>query len=327
MRPSLNTHKSRRAQVAIGALTLIIPGSAYALSTGSTTALAGPAGTQAAPRFAVAPHHIGYGGAVTVSGVAPATDAGRQLALQFSGAGRNWHDIASTSIDGGGRFRFHVALRRSGLVRIAGRDLVAAATTSATATAAPNAIAPSVPKPVRVTARIALSARRINALGGTTVNVRGHLLPAVGRPVIRLDARFGRTWRTLASSRIGSRGGFDLRYVTGATGQHSLRVRFSGDHANARVKAGAGVLTVYRPSVASWYSDGGNTACGFHAYYGVANKVLPCGTKVTFAYNGRSVTATVDDRGPFVAGREWDLNQNTSAALGMGGVATVWSSI
>ena len=69
-----------------------------------------------------------------------------------------------------------------------------------------------------------------------------------------------------------------------------------------------------------------HTACGFHAYYGVANKTLPCGTKVTFAYGGRTVTATVDDRGPFVAGREWDLNQNTAAALGMGGVATVWSS-
>lgn len=327
MRPSLNLHKSRRAQIAVGALTLIIPGSAYALSTGSTTALAGPAGTLPAPQFALAPHQIRYGDAVTVSGVAPATDAGRQLALQFSGAGRNWRDIASTRINGGGRFRFHAALRRSGLVRIAGRDLVASATSSATATAAPSAIAPSAAMPVRVTARIALSGRRFNALGGSAVNVRGHLLPAVGRRVIRLDARFGRTWRTLASTRTGARGGFDLRYVTGATGQHKLRVRFAGDRVNARVKTGAGELTVYTQSVASWYNDGGNTACGFHAYYGVANKALPCGTKVTFAYNGRTVTATVDDRGPFVAGREWDFNQNVSAALGMGGVATVWSSL
>ena len=31
---------------------------------------------------------------------------------------------------------------------------------------------------------------------------------------------------------------------------------------------------------------------------------------------GRTVTAVVDDRGPYVAGREWDLNQNTAAALG-----------
>ena len=59
---------------------------------------------------------------------------------------------------------------------------------------------------------------------------------------------------------------------------------------------------------------------------GVANQTLPCGTKVTFRYGGRTVTAVVDDRGPFVGGREWDLNQNTAGALGFGGVGTVWST-
>jgi rare lipoprotein A len=53
---------------------------------------------------------------------------------------------------------------------------------------------------------------------------------------------------------------------------------------------------------------------------------LPCGTQVTFRYGGRTVTATVDDRGPYVGGREWDLNQNTAGALGFNGVDTVWSS-
>ena len=33
-----------------------------------------------------------------------------------------------------------------------------------------------------------------------------------------------------------------------------------------------------------------------------------------------------DDRGPVVAGRDWDLNQNTAGALGFGGVDAVWSS-
>ena len=66
--------------------------------------------------------------------------------------------------------------------------------------------------------------------------------------------------------------------------------------------------------LASWYGDGGSTACGFHANYGVANKALPCGTRVTFRYGGKTVTAVVDDRGPYVGGREWDLNQNTAAA-------------
>ena len=81
------------------------------------------------------------------------------------------------------------------------------------------------------------------------------------------------------------------------------------------------------PTVASWYYDEGDTACGFHAEYGIANKTLPCGTKVTLRYGGRSVTATVDDRGPFIYGRSYDLDQRTASALGMWGVATVYSHV
>lgn len=82
----------------------------------------------------------------------------------------------------------------------------------------------------------------------------------------------------------------------------------------------------YHHLVASWYYDIGHpTACGFHAHFGVANKWLPCGTKVNFIYGGHHVTATVDDRGPYVAGRTWDLGQNTRAALHFEGVNYVWS--
>jgi len=81
------------------------------------------------------------------------------------------------------------------------------------------------------------------------------------------------------------------------------------------------------PVVASWYYDEGNTACGFHAEYGVANKTLPCGTKVMLRYGTRKVLATVDDRGPFIYGRSYDLDQRTASALGMWGVATVYSHV
>lgn len=77
------------------------------------------------------------------------------------------------------------------------------------------------------------------------------------------------------------------------------------------------------PAVASWYYDQGSTACGFHAHYGVANKTLPCGTKVEIRYGSRTVTATVDDRGPYVSGRSFDLDQTTAGKLGMSGVETV----
>jgi hypothetical protein len=65
----------------------------------------------------------------------------------------------------------------------------------------------------------------------------------------------------------------------------------------------------------SWYGPGfygKRTACGqamTESLVGVAHKTLPCGTRITFKNpaNGRIVTAPVVDRGPYVAGRQWDL--------------------
>jgi hypothetical protein len=51
MRPSFRLQQTRRVHVVAGALTLMIPASAYALTTGSTKALAGTAQIQAAPGF------------------------------------------------------------------------------------------------------------------------------------------------------------------------------------------------------------------------------------------------------------------------------------
>jgi hypothetical protein len=73
----------------------------------------------------------------------------------------------------------------------------------------------------------------------------------------------------------------------------------------------------------SWYGPGfyGNrTACGIAlstTTLGVANRTLPCGTRVTFRNprTGRSLTVTVIDRGPYVAGRQWDLTGGTCLAL------------
>lgn len=79
-------------------------------------------------------------------------------------------------------------------------------------------------------------------------------------------------------------------------------------------------------AVASWYEDAGETASGYHAYYGIANKYLAFGTRVLICYPAHTshcVNTTVDDRGPYIAGRDWDLNQNTAGALGFGGVDDV----
>lgn len=323
MRPNRMLPTTRRVQLAAGVLTLAVPASAVALSAGSTNAIASP---QTAPHFILSRHHIGYGDRITVTGHAVGAASGTPLALEYAPGihGQRWRTVASAPVRSGGRFQMNVVLRRSGRLRVTGRR-TATALRGASAAAASVVTASSV-ETVRVAARLRLHHRAISKLDGQTVDVPGHLLPGQAGRTVHLDARIGRHWRSVATAHTGRRGGFNLRYHAADMGSRGLRVRFTGDHANARVRSTVGTLTVYRPSVASWYYDAGNTACGFHATYGVANKYLPCGTKVTFRYGGRTVTATVDDRGPFVAGREWDLNQTLAGALGFGGVGTVWSS-
>jgi rare lipoprotein A len=78
--------------------------------------------------------------------------------------------------------------------------------------------------------------------------------------------------------------------------------------------------TVYK--AATWYGPGfwgKSTACGTvltPTTIGVAHRKLPCGTTVTFTYAGRSVTATVIDRGPFRKGYAWDLTKKTAKRVG-----------
>ena len=78
--------------------------------------------------------------------------------------------------------------------------------------------------------------------------------------------------------------------------------------------------TVYKK--ATWYGPGfwgRSTACGTMltpTTIGVAHRKLPCGTVVTFSYGGRSVTATVIDRGPFHKGFAWDLTKKAAKRVG-----------
>lgn len=83
-------------------------------------------------------------------------------------------------------------------------------------------------------------------------------------------------------------------------------------------------------SVASVFRDYGlGLACGGllgRDQLGVAHKTAPCGTLITFTYAGRSITVPVIDRGPYIAGREWDLTGATAEALGFPGLGRIqWS--
>jgi rare lipoprotein A (peptidoglycan hydrolase) len=130
--------------------------------------------------------------------------------------------------------------------------------------------------------------------------------------IARLTGRSSRSAHKLEQVRIQTHVGARKQVV------HKQTVRPRAHRTSRRVPH-----LILHPELASWYYDEGSTACGFHAGYGVANRTLPCGTRVTIRYGYRRVVATVDDRGPYVGGRSFDLDQRTAAALGFAGVGTV----
>ena len=78
-----------------------------------------------------------------------------------------------------------------------------------------------------------------------------------------------------------------------------------------------------REGLASWYGPGfkGLPAASGEPYnpqgYTAAHKTLPLGTELVVSYEGRSVWVTVNDRGPYVAGRELDLSRAAARDLGL----------
>jgi rare lipoprotein A len=209
-----------------------------------------------------------------------------------------------------------------------------------------------------VRARIAIRSATLNVLEGTPLTVRGALsakgitpsgaIPPAGGALLAAGPGLAKTlpgrvvtlrmlgrhgWSVVARARTGRRGRFTLRFVPRRLGALRLEVRFGGDAGAdagaAAVRRVLGRLIVYRLAGASWYGGGGGLACGGTLTswtMGVANKTLPCGTMVTLRYGGRTVRVPVVDRGPYVAGRDFDLTEATKRALGFEGVGQVWSS-
>jgi rare lipoprotein A (peptidoglycan hydrolase) len=94
-----------------------------------------------------------------------------------------------------------------------------------------------------------------------------------------------------------------------------------------------------REAQASWYSPESSSptlgCSGFGSLTDstmeVAHKTLPCGTRVRVCLTERGpcAKAIVEDRGPYVAGREWDLNIAVARAIGFlsRGVGPVWVGV
>lgn len=178
----------------------------------------------------------------------------------------------------------------------------------------------------RSRSHVALHLSTHHVLKGSGLAVRGKVRPS-GRHRVKLVFR-GRD-RAVRGVTTKPNGTFALRWVPGRTGTYAVRAYGVHDRRIAASRSAKRRLTAYRLAGASYYGPGifGNgVACGgtlMPGTMGVAHKTLPCGTKVKLRYHGRSVTVPVIDRGPYVAGRDYDLTWAVKEQLGFPGVGTV----
>jgi rare lipoprotein A (peptidoglycan hydrolase) len=169
-------------------------------------------------------------------------------------------------------------------------------------------------------AEIGVSAKRLNIQAGSRVTVKGKVANPETRRTAALQIQRGHRWVTIARARTNAAGKFVLRDRVRRALSARARVRLNTGH-----KRLLGRLNVYRHALASWYGPGlfGNhLGCGGtlkSGSLGVANKSLPCGTRVTFRHKGRVLRVRVIDRGPYVGAREYDLTAATARKLGFNG--------
>jgi hypothetical protein len=186
--------------------------------------------------------------------------------------------------------------------------------------------------PAAQTETVTVSVKR-HALAGQRVKFGGKVgSGADGRGVL-IQQRAGKGWKTVARTKTRGGGRFSAYWRPQGTGRKAVRAFVRGDNGVApAVRQLKGGVTVYVPRNSSWYGPGfygHRLACGGtlqRGTIGVANKTLPCGTKITLHNKGRTLQVKVIDRGPYVGGRYFDLTAATKAKLGFGSTGTVWST-
>ncbi len=190
---------------------------------------------------------------------------------------------------------------------------------------APTDQAQNAPKSQIIDGRISDS----HSFGGDGIRVRGVVSADSARSLVKLQVRSAgsRRWLDVRSIRASANRKFTLVWRGGKPGRYMVRLIVSAN--GKRGVDHLGLAYVFRRSFASWYGPGfyGNrTACGgtlTASVVGVAHKTLPCGTRVTFHLHGRTVTARVIDRGPYVGGRDWDLTPALKRRLRFGSTGVV----
>jgi hypothetical protein len=319
MQLRLRSRPLRAVAVALALITIALPAVAFAAGRAQSA-------NRAAVSVRLSNTRLAYGQRLTATGHVARTQGGRRIALDFAPSGSGWRKMATARVHSDGSFRLRAVAGSSGKVRA--RLVVSRERARDTSGgAAPGGS--SHARPIVVGSRLSAPHRSIAVLTGGRARVAGVLLPRRSGRVVQVEvARHGR-WGVLARSRTSRSGHFAATVRARGLGTSALRVRFAGDRLNTGSAAGAGRLQVFRATQASWYQLTGNQlGCGGRMganQLGVANKTLPCGTRVTLRYGGRSVSVRVIDRGPYVAGRTWDLSGETRRRLHFPGTGTVWS--
>ena len=115
------------------------------------------------------------------------------------------------------------------------------------------------------------------------------------------------------------------------TSSQSSAPQASAPASSSSSSSSAAPAASYTYVEASMYGEGdglmyGTTASGdtlTPTSMSVAMKTMPLGTIIEITYNGRTVTAVVNDRGPYSGNRQIDMQPAVASALGFSGVGTV----
>lgn len=163
----------------------------------------------------------------------------------------------------------------------------------------------------------------LNVMTGRRASVAGTVAPGDAGKRVSLQKRRGARWTTVGRATTRPGGAFRVSYRPPRPQSATVRI-VAGGHVER-----IGRLNAYRRATVSWYGPGlyGNKlSCGGRltpSTIGVANKSLPCGTRLTLRKGHHIVRARVVDRGPYVGGREFDLTSATRQRLHFSGVGSI----
>lgn len=263
-------------------------------------------------KLRLSPGTARYGSKVKVSGNSGVRGRTRvRLLFRRNGSSR-WHRLKTITSSRKGRYRAGIKATGAGRIRVEvrGND-------------------DSAVKRLSVRSRLSVGSVHRFVKVGDRNRIGGTIRP---RGVRRITVTITGAGRKVIRTRSDRRGRFSVKWSPGRSGNYRARVSAAPNRIAAGDRSRRIRLIGLRPTHASYFGPGlygGALACGGSlspGTRGVAHKTLPCGSKVTLRYGNRSVKTRVVDRGPYIAGREFDLTTATRNDLGFGDIGTVWTN-